>query len=1284
MAFPWRGWWRRSRCPAAKPRPGRRPSPRFRPTVEGLESRTLLTGGLDPTFGQGGTVLTEFRGPANNALLDIAREPDGKLVALGQTSQSGNFGGLITLVRYNRDGSLDPSFGQGGEVLLSALPGDFRAAQKLAVQPDGKLVVGAASVIVGRFNPDGSVDTTFAQGGATFTSFNRTGSLDQLLVQPDGKILAVAYDTSQAGAILMARYNPDGSLDATFGTNGQVVASGAAGSQHAFAALQPDGKIVVAGTAQGTPQDTDFYVRRFNADGSLDTAFGNRGLVLVGAPPAGSQDSASAVAVQADGRIVVAGQTLRPSSTTSSDFAVARLNADGSPDATFGSGGVVVTPVGPGDSDDTLTDLVIDAAGRLVAGGRTPNATGPSTGVVVRYLPTGVLDPTFDTDGIVTLDTLSAGPQVLADGMQVVAAGSLSRITSRVAVDDFVVYRFDATGAPDPGFGTGGKVVTDVPEPTNTTPTNAAEQPDGKVVVVGVVANPFLGPSLLGLARYTPDGNLDPAFGNGGRLVTDFGSGLQLTKGAVAVLPDGKLLVAAQVSDPLSFPPPPPLALFRLNADGSLDTTFGSGGRVVPDLGGQFSAGLTLADVLVAPDGTLVVVGESGGSTAILRFSASGTLASPPRLTAGLSGLREAVVRPDGKILVTGAGAESAFAVGRFLPDGSPDPAFGTGGRVGVNFGGGFPGVDGLALQPDGRILLAGVWQPSAVVSDAFMGRQDLALVRLLPDGSPDPGFGSSGVVLTNLGEGFRNGSANAVAVVPDGRIIVAGQSPNGFLAAVYLPNGPLDTTFGNGGIQVANVGGFGIRLFVQPDGKPVAVGSGSEAFDSGGVGGSIGTVALIRYQLDPAGRVPADDNLTLVTELYKDFLGRTPDPGGLNNLLAPLGPARLAALADLALAFVASPEYRGRVVAGYYTTFLGRTAGAGEVAGWVAELQRGVTPEQVLGLIVGSDEYFQKAGGTNAAWLDRLYRDVLGRDRDSGSQGFLDALNSGQATRVQVALGVLASAEYGTRLVTQVYQTYLGRQPGDNEIAPRLEFLGQPGRPGQPAPSEQFLASVLGSPEYLGKDGVTNQAWLEGLYTRLLGRLLDAPGYDAALRRLLGDYDAQRLDATRALALSDEHARKFVTDLYALRLRRQPSAQEADFWATAIRRGATQEQVTAAVLGSDEYFLNVPGRTNERWVDNIYFNVLNRGPDPAFQGFVDALNAGRATREQVALTILNSPEARAQWIGDTYIVYLKRRASPADLAVWQAELARGRRREEVEAAIAASAEYFEEGGQGR
>jgi uncharacterized delta-60 repeat protein len=237
-------------------------------------------GDLDPTFGTGGKVTTDFAGGLDETLALAVQ--GGKLVAAGRAATETNDD--FALARYNADGSLDPTFGTGGRVTTD-FAGFTDQAYALAVQADGKLVTaglafGAAGFDFGlvRYNADGSVDSGFGTGGRVTTDF--AGGFDQanaLAVQADGKLVAAGFTQGAGVDFVLARYNPDGSLDSSFGTGGQVTTDFAGNTDEAFAlAVQADDKLVTAGLAF-SGVGFDFGLVRYNPDAVWTQVLGPAG-----------------------------------------------------------------------------------------------------------------------------------------------------------------------------------------------------------------------------------------------------------------------------------------------------------------------------------------------------------------------------------------------------------------------------------------------------------------------------------------------------------------------------------------------------------------------------------------------------------------------------------------------------------------------------------------------------------------------------------------------------------------------------------------------------------------------------------------------------------------------------------------------------------------------------------------------------------------------------------------------------------------------------------------------
>ncbi len=315
----------------------------------------------------------------------VAIQADGKIVAAG--SSSGDF----ALARFNADGSLDTSFDGDGKVTTAILSGDD-VANSVAIQADGKIVAAGSShngsdydFALARFNIDGSLDTSFDGDGIVTTSIMSSSDFAlSVAIQADGKIVA-AGDSS--GDFALVRYNPDGSLDNTFDGDGKVTTDFLNGNDFARSvAIQSDGKIVAAGSCwTGPAHGDDFAVARYNADGSLDTSFDGDGKLTTHVVVL--DDEAYSVAVQSDGKIVVAGYTWNGPTLDfplvgTFDFAVVRYNPNGSLDTSFNGNGKVVTAVL--SDNDYATSVAVQADGKIVAAGYTWNGSSIDF-ALVRY-----------------------------------------------------------------------------------------------------------------------------------------------------------------------------------------------------------------------------------------------------------------------------------------------------------------------------------------------------------------------------------------------------------------------------------------------------------------------------------------------------------------------------------------------------------------------------------------------------------------------------------------------------------------------------------------------------------------------------------------------------------------------------------------------------------------------------------------------------------------------------------------------------------------------------------
>ena len=305
--------------------------------------RYTRRGRLDPSFGRGGTVMTPAPAPPRGRFSvtyvgGLVLQRDGKLVVAGaRTNIKDRLG--IALSRYTSGGTLDPIFGVRGKVETDLGSRSGAASSGVALQADGKIVTAGYSSLphlaAARFTTRGALDAGFGSAGIVVTPVGGWSEAGGVAIQPDRRIVVAASASLSKRGVQLAvvRYLPNGRVDTSFGVNGTVVTNFAVNGRPAIA-IQPDGKIVVA-CGVGNPRR--FGLARYDARGALDPTFGDGGKVRTRFAEA---STAHAVALQGDGKIVVAG-------SSGGDFALARYTVDGELDESFGTGGLVTTPLGP-------------------------------------------------------------------------------------------------------------------------------------------------------------------------------------------------------------------------------------------------------------------------------------------------------------------------------------------------------------------------------------------------------------------------------------------------------------------------------------------------------------------------------------------------------------------------------------------------------------------------------------------------------------------------------------------------------------------------------------------------------------------------------------------------------------------------------------------------------------------------------------------------------------------------------------------------------------------------
>lgn len=370
----------------------------------------------------------------------------------------------------------------------------------------------------------GDLDRTFRHDGTVITNLTPWNeNVGDVAIQGNGKIVVVGRMSSHGGygAFVVVRYRPDGRLDERFGGDGVVTTNIARREDAASAvAIQSDGKIVVAGTATVAGWDA-IVAARYERDGRLDHSFGDAGTVTVDVVSGDGHEVANDIAIQTDGRIVIVGTTV-----AAHDFALARLDRGGTLDPTFHGDGTVTT--GFGGALAAASAVAIQSDGKIVVGGQSWTLAGFDGIDVVRYESDGHVDQGFGIDGVAAAEftegTDGGGDGVGAiaiqpDGAIVVAgdAGGAAEYTS-----SFGLARFDEHGSLDPSFRGDGTAVTNFTR-WDDSASDLAIQADGMIVAVGVAGFGWGRQATFALARYRTDGMLDTSFGDDGKLRTRVG-----------------------------------------------------------------------------------------------------------------------------------------------------------------------------------------------------------------------------------------------------------------------------------------------------------------------------------------------------------------------------------------------------------------------------------------------------------------------------------------------------------------------------------------------------------------------------------------------------------------------------------------------------------------------------------------------------------------------------------------------------------------------------------------
>ena len=620
---------------------------------------------------------------------DMILQQDGKIVVAG----SSTFAADSDFYVYRIDANGDFSTASSDNTVIT--PHHQNMAYAVAQQPDGKIVqVGTTftgthwDFAVVRYKADLTLDSSFSSNGILTTDFFSGDDVAlSVVIQKDGKILVGGYTTPSGSTkkdFALVRYNSNGTLDLSFSGDGKLTTDFSASDDVLKdLAVQSDGRIVAGGTSTHT--NTDFAFARYTETGVLDNTFSSDGKLTLNLQ-SGSSDTLQSIALESDGKILAGGYSR---SSGNSDFALVRLTTSGTLDSSFQ--GVGIDIIDMGTSWDIANKMTLLQDGRILIAGRTGNIQTKL--IVARFTPSGVPDKTMQGNGKFT-DYLRSysGYNALAiqkDG-KIIAGGYTLDVQAFDGSGndvDIALARYQINGQLDNSFGNNGIQKRGLYNAYSGQASSIVIQNDGKFVVAGTAAtNEATGPADFVILRYNKDGSLDTSFSSGlpfsedpgdpyynkGLFYIDFEGEAGDYATSVTLQPDGKIIVSG-ISKNYDFSSK--LALVRLLPGGSMDNSFGIGGKkTIPIFGNVDNA---------------VSVSDGGGTFAI---------------------------QTDKKILITEwtklsvyvdsiPSTEEKYLVGiiRLLSNGSVDSSFGNAGLQTLDFA---QSIQAIMLQPDGRIVV--------------------------------------------------------------------------------------------------------------------------------------------------------------------------------------------------------------------------------------------------------------------------------------------------------------------------------------------------------------------------------------------------------------------------------------------------------------------------------------------------------------------------------------------------------------------------------------------------
>lgn len=763
--------------------------------------------GFDETFGNNGTVLTDFGGTFTGR--KVLRQSDGKLLMTGWFMNTNtSYDKKFLATRFDADGAIDSTFGDAG-----ILKSEFESSAAALLANDYILVT-SRSGSVSQFQPDGALDSTFGNNGMVNLYLNEfwIAWVSTIEVQADGKILlagGVNSEYPEFSEFSIASIHSSGIPDSTFGTNGVVVCDSTNFLMRVNdLVIQPDGKILAASTLFGSVP----VVVRLYADGSLDESFGNGGVAL--AVNGGNSYEGISVLLQSDDKILLA----------SSDGSLSRFSSDGILDSTFGNSGVVQIT----GYFEINEPIALQEDGKILAGFEENDDFA-----IGRWMPDGNLDTTFGIDGIQQVDIWGydgcSSLLILPDG-KIIAGGHSDGQLS--------LTRLMPEGEVDLDFGKNGAISMYLGG-FRAEPRGIGTQSNGKLVAGGWASS-----GDIILVRYLDDGSPDPSFGTNGKVITNW-KDYFFSAGDMAIQPDDKIVIAGTLENHYF--------LFRYQPDGAPDNEFGENGLLIIEDGAPYTDAYSLA---IQADGKYVLAGRMNKSLSLVRcmaegmvdtsFGNGGWIVHPDIAIEPYENKPRVVLQADGKILLGSPQASDGFNLFRYLPDGAPDLSFNFLGKA-IS---GVSQLSAILVQPDGKIIVGGCNDDDT---------PDPKIARLLPNGAIDPGFQFTSNFEQTLNWQF--GIITDMILQPNGKITFTGFRddenlyPGGIICGRINPNGSIDSSFFHWGHMAFRVGYdcYAYDMAIQLDGKVLVAGT-SESDDDYWYSIAVGSDFLLaRIPQDPA-----------------------------------------------------------------------------------------------------------------------------------------------------------------------------------------------------------------------------------------------------------------------------------------------------------------------------------------------------------------------------------------------------------------------------------------------